>query len=406
MGLYIENFSAIPYTEEENGVLLRFGKVFQQAYTRFLDLKNAEEQTKEAQIEAALERIRSRSMAMQKPSEIGEIIHQLYSELLKLDAQLDRCFIMTVNSLNNGITWWMGGREGLLDNNGFFVQMNQYPSHLMYLENWKNKKKKWEYLLEGKEKRDFDRFIFNKTELARMPEFIRADMSSVKKIHLSGSAEQFGLLVTGSALPLQKEQQEIISRFTVAFNQSYVRYLDIEKAEAQTREAQIELSLERIRAKVTGMKVSADLQDIVVTMRHEFVALGHEAHYFWHMKWLPDRYEKAMTSGDGTRIGNVMELPRRMHGEIPALAAWEKSKAPTVVFVMNVEETFDYVHKMIEWGSFKQIDPNMPSEDDIRHIGGLTYVMARTHHGEIGEPITAKLGTVCRAWFPTHPPMM
>jgi len=40
--LYIENFSGTPYTDEENATLMRFGKVFQQTYTRFNDLKLAE----------------------------------------------------------------------------------------------------------------------------------------------------------------------------------------------------------------------------------------------------------------------------------------------------------------------------------------------------------------------------
>ena len=39
--------------------LKRFGKVFEQTYTRFLDLQKAEAQAREAQIEAALERVRS-----------------------------------------------------------------------------------------------------------------------------------------------------------------------------------------------------------------------------------------------------------------------------------------------------------------------------------------------------------
>jgi len=43
---------------------MRFGKVFQQTYTRFLDLQKAEAQAREAQIEAALERVRSRTLAM------------------------------------------------------------------------------------------------------------------------------------------------------------------------------------------------------------------------------------------------------------------------------------------------------------------------------------------------------
>src|SRR6185436_7082792 len=60
--LYIENFSGTPYTGEENNTLMRFGKVFQQTYTRFLDLQKAEAQVREAKIEAALEKVRSRSM--------------------------------------------------------------------------------------------------------------------------------------------------------------------------------------------------------------------------------------------------------------------------------------------------------------------------------------------------------
>ena len=36
---------------------MRFGKVFQQAYTRFLDLQKAEAQAREAQIENALEKV-------------------------------------------------------------------------------------------------------------------------------------------------------------------------------------------------------------------------------------------------------------------------------------------------------------------------------------------------------------
>ena len=44
VGLYIENFNGFTYTTEENEVLMRIGKVFQQTYTRFLDLQKAEAQ--------------------------------------------------------------------------------------------------------------------------------------------------------------------------------------------------------------------------------------------------------------------------------------------------------------------------------------------------------------------------
>ena len=180
-------------------------------------------------------------MAMRDSAELGGIIYKLYGELTKLDARLDRCFIMIVNPENTGITWWLAGKEGLLAENGFFVPMNQHPTHLMYLDSWKKRKKKWQYLFEGKEKRDWDRFGFSKTELARLPEFIKKDMAGVRKIHLSGSSDQFGSLVTGSLEPLPEEQQDIISRFTIAFNQAYIRFLDLQKAEAQARQAEQDL---------------------------------------------------------------------------------------------------------------------------------------------------------------------
>jgi len=264
----------VPLTKEEQQLFCRFLKVFELAYRRYLDIEKAEAQAREAQIEAALERIRAASLAMRDSSALSTIIFRLYAELTKLDAKLDRCFIMIVNPENKGITWWMAGQEGLLAENGFFVQMNQHPSHLMYLDNSKKRKKKWTYLFEGKEKRDWDRFGFSKTELARLPEPVKVFMASAKKVYLSGSSDQFGSLVTGSFEPLPQEQQEIISRFTIAFNQAYTRFLDLQKAEAQTREAQIEAALERVRAAAMSMHRSEELLNVCEVLYKEIRALG------------------------------------------------------------------------------------------------------------------------------------
>jgi uncharacterized protein YcgL (UPF0745 family) len=160
----------------------------------------------------------------------------------------------------------MAGHEGLLAENGFFVQMNQHPSHLMYLNYCKQRKKKWTYLFQGKEKRDWDRFGFSKTELKKLPEPVKAFMSAAKQVHLSGSSEEFGSLVTGSFEPLPDEQQEIISRFTIAFNQAYIRFLDLQKAEAQIREAQIEAALEKVRSRSLAMHKSYELTEVVSTL--------------------------------------------------------------------------------------------------------------------------------------------
>jgi signal transduction histidine kinase len=118
-------------------------------------------------------------------------------------------------------------------------------------------------------------------------------------------------------------------------------------------------------------------------MHAEFTGLGHEAHYFWHMRWLENTYEKAMTSGDGSRIGNVMELPRNFH-QNEAMNEWEQNEESLGIFTFAAEAAIDYVDRMISEGRFDKIDHNAPGPDDIRAIGGLTFVMARTTHGEIG----------------------
>ena len=72
-------------SEESMNLLERSSKVFDLAFKRIQDLKKAEEQAREAQIEASLERIRSRSMAMHKSDELLEAGSLLYHELLKFD---------------------------------------------------------------------------------------------------------------------------------------------------------------------------------------------------------------------------------------------------------------------------------------------------------------------------------
>ena len=271
-GIGISTYS--PISKEKQELLQRFRNVFQLAYQRYTDIEKAEAQAKEAQIEATLERIRSRAMGMKATSEIGSLIYHLYTEMTKLDARLDRCFIMIVNPDNLGITWWLAGKEGLLNENGFFIQHNQHPSHLLYLNTWKKRQKKWQYLFQGKEKKDWDRFGFSKTDLAKLPEPIKKDMVGVNKIYLSGSSDQFGCLVTGSLEPLSEFHQEIISRFATVFNQTYTRFLDLQKAEAQAREAQIEASLERVRSHSLAMHNTSELQDVIHTVHKELLNLN------------------------------------------------------------------------------------------------------------------------------------
>ena len=62
---------------------------------------------------------------------------------------------------------------------------------------------------------------------------------------------------------LSEGEIEIVKRFSKVFEQAYVRFLDLQKAEAQAREAMIEASLERVRSKAMSMHSSQDLADTI-----------------------------------------------------------------------------------------------------------------------------------------------
>ena len=81
-------------TDEAKTVMKRFAGVFNLTYKRFLDLQKAEAQTREAKIEAALERVRARALAMQEPEELKDVAQVLRNEMGLLGVEeLETCSI-------------------------------------------------------------------------------------------------------------------------------------------------------------------------------------------------------------------------------------------------------------------------------------------------------------------------
>jgi hypothetical protein len=69
------------------------------------------------------------------------------------------------------------------------------------------------------------------------------------------------------------DAHDIFKRFAIVFEQTYTRFLDLQKAEAQAREAKIEVSLERVRSKAMAMHSSEDLAATINVFYHEIETL-------------------------------------------------------------------------------------------------------------------------------------
>ena len=78
-----------PVAKEPLKILERFRNVFHLCYQRYTDIARAEEQARKAKIEGALERVRSRTMAMHQSEEIADILGKIFAELRILDVVLN-----------------------------------------------------------------------------------------------------------------------------------------------------------------------------------------------------------------------------------------------------------------------------------------------------------------------------
>ncbi|MDX1471539.1 MAG: hypothetical protein R3213_08585, partial [Flavobacteriaceae bacterium] len=255
-------------TEEEIGIVRKFSNVFKQSYTRFLDLKKAEAQAREAQIEAALERVRSRTMGMQKSEELSEVAKVLFDQFSTLGNIPNRMSIGIIQEHSNSLEWWITDQNGKLLEQSYSTSTEESkPIESVYFA-WKAGKESLKIELEGKELKEWLKYIKHNVE---MP----LDTSQVKgkRIH-QGAFFSKGLLLITSHEPIADEIFKILIRFAKVFDQTYTRFLDLKKAEAQAREAQIEMGLERVRAQAMAMHKSQELHEVIKVVGEQLLALN------------------------------------------------------------------------------------------------------------------------------------
>ena len=278
IGLYIENFSGIPYTDEENNTLMRFGKVFQQTYTRFLDLQKAEAQSREAQIEASLERVRSKAMAMQKSEDLANAVAIVFEELDKLNRGILRCGIGILDrDKPRGNIWiTVKSEQGNKIQVSGDEPLDIHPLLEGAYEAWL-KQEDFSYLLEGEDLvRYYQSLDPTNLQLPIVATFHPDEKDQHHYYFLTPF--QHGALFTFMKEAITDDTKMVMKRFANVFDLTYKRFLDLQKAESQAREAQIETSLERVRSKAMAMHSSEDLAITVDSFFTELRALNVMPH--------------------------------------------------------------------------------------------------------------------------------
>ena len=316
-------YESIP---EAHAIFRRFTTVFEQTYTRFIDLKVAEAQTKEAQIESALERVRSKAMSMEKSDDLASVVAVVFSELDKLELGTMRCGIGTINKeLRTTDSWGTtvtdGGLTVAVSGN---ESMDIHPLLQQAYEAWL-RQEDLSYVLEGDDLVKYYEAVATTTYKLPDSQSILDNPTGIKQYYFMAAISSGGLFAFRDR-PFPEEDKAIIKRFAGVFGQTYTRFLDLKKAESQAREAQIELGLERVRAKVMSMNNSNDLKETSLVFGDQLKNLGNEwvFSYFWLIDEEKDTHSFWITWPDNSTSLTTYPLHEADPYTIQCLAAWKK----------------------------------------------------------------------------------
>ena len=330
---------------------MRFGKVFQQTYTRFLDLQKAEAQARESQIETALERVRSRTMAMHQSSELAETASVSFKQLIELGVEPNRLYIAIVQDESGVAEFWITDEDGSKVSSGFSAKLNDNYSFNKMFEGWKKKNKSLTIDMQDKELREY----FEHLGKLNVP--FKGGLSQKRRVqHIAYFSQGF----IGIASPdLQSEETVILlERFAAVFNLTYRRFLDLQKAEAQAKEAQIELALERVRAKTMAMQNSNELVDTSIVLFHQLKILGvdsirtgvatmdevNETVEIWSTSGMSGNFEKKI-------LGVV---PAKVHPMFTGIFNSWKNQEPYFAYELKGDELKKYYRTLSSYLSYPE----------------------------------------------------
>jgi len=380
-GISIHSYTGKTFTDKDFEILIRFAKVFHQTYTRFLDLQKAEMQAKEASIEAALERVRSKTMAMHNSNDLLQVINILAEQLRQLGFNADNVSFIT-DSDANGYNMWLSspGDSFLLK---FYVPRLNDKTTRLFTEAKEQNKDFYTYTLNKKDKDIYFKNFFENTILRDTPPEERKTVYDAPGMSSAIILlEKISLAVGNfSAIPYSDEDIIILKRFAKVFQQSYTRFLDLQRAESQALDAIKRASVDRIRAEIASMRTTRDLERIQPLIWNELKTLGIP--FIRCGVFIMDEEKQEVNTLLSTPDGKAIAAFRQAYnapGEILEIVdSWRKKK----VYKQHWDEVhlLEFAKNLVQQGAVtsgdKYLTDNRPADLHLHFLPflqGMLYV--------------------------------
>ncbi|MEO6685625.1 MAG: ATP-binding protein, partial [Dyadobacter sp.] len=171
--------------------------------------------------------------------------------------------------------------------------------------------------------------------------------------HVANFAQGNLIFITNKPVP---EAWEVFKRFAKVFEQTYTRFLDLQRAEAQAIEVVRAASLDRVRAEIASMRTADDLQRIIPLVWTELITLG--VPFFRCGVFIVSEPEQLVHAYLSTPEGKslaVLHLPfDSSETSRKTVENWHKQKVYTDHW--NREQYQNWVQSMVDLGQIKTED--------------------------------------------------
>jgi len=265
-----------------------------------------EHNKRELEIEISLERVRAVAMSMNKPSDLLSICEVLFTELLELGFNELRNTVININNDETGsfLNYDFSPFAGA---NVTTIFYNSHPATEDLVKKIKSSNDAFaEFVINGNELNEWREYLksLGKKEDPRLQ-----NLPELPYYFYSIGAGEIGISTYSS---ITEDKRKVLRRFRNVFDFAYRRYTDIALAEVQTRQAQIELSLERVRARTMAMQRSDELSEVAHILFQQFQELGESPIQITIgiMNEEEDLIEFRVTSwtGGGSRINDAFNV--------------------------------------------------------------------------------------------------
>jgi signal transduction histidine kinase/DNA-binding response OmpR family regulator len=263
--IFVVNHFGRKLSEKDNEILKRFGEVFEQSYTRFLDLQNAEARAFEAIKQASVDRVRGEIASMRTSEDLNRITPIIWRELETLEVPFIRCGVFIVDEEKEKVQLYLttpnGKSLGVLNlpfdaNEITSNTVNYWKKNQVYKEHWN--------------KEEFIKWTKSMIEIGQVQnaETYQGTSTPPESLDLHFVPFTQGMLYVGNVSPLTDEKLELVKTLAKAFSIAYARYEDFKNIEEA--KSKIEITLNELKI------AQAKLQEIDHLKSRFFVNISHE----------------------------------------------------------------------------------------------------------------------------------